>query len=199
MKQNGNRRILWLARDDGYRPAWYAAVPAPTNPVWAAQRDYLVTAFWLPAMRSLFISHGAWSEVVVAHSIRLQKRIQETIHVTRKDRKTVAIIGWVNFNLTEDDKAEITAAEVSVETMLQDIGSLVFKGYRFSMSFDDYSNALQASLVCVNEEDPNCGYAMSARHPDAEMTLRTLMYKFMACSDGPWADRVNERPAPGWS
>jgi hypothetical protein len=185
-------------------PFWYVSVEGPVSSLWRMQRDHLVNAYWLPCMRSLYLGKTVkyaknWAAVHDAFAVRLQKNIQQEIHVSAKVDKNMKIKAWVNVYLDDEDKEQIGAQEIAVPTMLQEFGNLVFKGYRFSMTYDDYSDAIQVALVCCNPEEENYGYAMSARHPDPEMALRTLAYKWAICAEQPWSERVEKAPAPNWS
>jgi hypothetical protein len=131
--------------------------------------------------------------------LSVQEGVQEKIYVASSKSRSIAVRGWVNISLDEDDKKRITEADLAVATMLEDVGSLVFKGYRFSMTYDDYSSSIQASLVCANSEDPNFEYGLSARHPDPVVALKTLLYKWSASTLKPWPEWSTPRKVDNWS
>lgn len=202
--RNDVSNVLWCSWQETSLPDWYHHTKAPLSDAWQKQVHWLVSAYWLPSIRALYtgkstLYNRAWVSTRLMQAYQLQITIQEKTHMASKIDKNMKIKGWVNISLTDEDKQNISEGEVSVETMLQDFGNLVFRGFRFSLTFDDYSDALQASLVCANPEERDYGYAMSARHPDPEMVLRTLAYKFMLALNSPWEELCSNRPAPSWS
>lgn len=194
-----------LYRHDGETvPSWYPRIVSPSNVVWLHQRDHLVYDHWFPGVRSLYVTPfgrwgSAWCEVRFSRSLKIQIAIQENIHVSSSKARNMSVKGWANVTLGEEDKELIQSSDVSVETMLQDLGSLVFKGFRFSLTFDDYSNALQAALVCANPENPCYEYGLSARHPDPEIAIRSLLFKFAQTGNTPWSELTRERRVDNWS
>lgn len=115
---------------------------------------------------------------------------------TKKD--TIAISRWVNLRLTDEDKTTLLSDIPLLEDVVNSFGALVFAGYRLSVSWDSYSQAIQASLVCVDPESVNAGIGVSARHPDIDMAIITLWYKVQMMGDQPWSDFVSPTPASNW-
>lgn len=104
--------------------------------------------------------------------------------------------GFVNLRLSEDDKGQILEAKRNVEIMMQDCGALIYNGYKLSFNYDRYSGAQQVTLTCTAPDDPNYGYAISARHPDLDTALATLLYKHYELANAIWSsvsDRTVDR------
>lgn len=104
--------------------------------------------------------------------------------------------GFVNLRLSEDDKGQILEAKRNLEIMMQDCGALIYNGYKLSFNYDRYSGAQQVTLTCMAADDPNYGYAISARHPDLDVALATLLYKHYELANATWtsaADRTVDR------
>jgi len=107
--------------------------------------------------------------------------------------------GWVSSYLDDDDKTAIEAGAAMLDSVLLAITDLCTSGYRLSVSWDDYSSAIQAVLICTNEDDPNYALGMSARHPRADMCLATLVYKHEVLTEGRWEDHLSGGPTGTWS
>jgi hypothetical protein len=123
-----------------------------------------------------------------------------TMTVKRVSNKEFAFKSWVNVKIGEDDKdilAELTE-NPNAREMLDWIANLVYSGYSFSVSWDEYSGAHQVSLVCKVADDPNFGFGMSARHPDFVFALITLRYKHEVICGGNWSTVGTSRPNGVW-
>jgi hypothetical protein len=182
---------------------WGVAILA--NPVWEAHRQYIVNGYWLPAVRAFYgcppntrpMPGFAVHRFFVA-SVRIRE-FQETIHVTRQSKGSIAVNQWCNIALNEEDKEAIATWEITIAEVLDVFSAMIFDGYRLSVTWDDYSKALQASLVCANEEDGNYACGMSARHPDMDTVLKTLLYKHHLTKDTGWRDTSLRATGPSWS
>jgi hypothetical protein len=127
------------------------------------------------------------------HALSLyQSEFQRCIMAKRSgsngDAPTVSVDFWVNTRLDDDDKATIRDSAPTLSTLLADFGTLVYSGYRLSVVPDKFSDAVQASLVCVDPAATNAGCGVSARHPDVETALMYLMFKVTRMGDTPWRD-----------
>jgi hypothetical protein len=196
-------KVIWY-RDEGERlPGWYLVKRPPFASHRQASLDHMVYDGWMPALRMLYNAQGKVVKNPCAFSrfgwlLRQHIGFQERLHVAETKNRSVAVLGWVNISLTEAHKDDIAQANVSVETMLQDIGALVMRGYRFSMTYDDYSEAIQATLVCANEEDGNFQHGLSARHPDPVMALTTLLYKHALTEETGWREFSKRAKRDSW-
>lgn len=134
-----------------------------------------------------------------AHAERhMDKYLRERFQVAKDDKK-VQIIGWVNYRLTDEDKERLNAEPLSIELVINEFMTFAYRGYRLSVSYDDYSKAMQASLVCVNPEVPDCGYGISSRHPDLDTALRSLLYKTDVVGEGNWSTFAAAPTLDSWS
>lgn len=114
-------------------------------------------------------------------------------------REQVQISKWVNYRLNEDDKANLAAEPLTMEQVIQEFATRVFAGYRLSVAYDEYSSAMQASLVCVDKDSPDAGIGISSRHPDLDWALRSLLYKLQVVGDGKWGEFVDLPRGDSWS
>jgi hypothetical protein len=117
-----------------------------------------------------------------------------TMAIDRKSGKDFEFLGWVNIRLGEQDKAQLAAMSKTVVPvdLVDWIATMTFNGYSFSVSWDDYSDAQQVSIVCKNAQDTNFGYGLSARHPELLFAILSLRYKHTVIADFNW----NEAPSP---
>jgi hypothetical protein len=194
------RGTRWYAGESELLPHWYPARSVVFSVLARAAIDRVVYDHWFVALRRFYLSDGrVVNNPVAASGFGVAIRIFDGLCLKRglsmAQGRSIAVRGWVSLSLTKKDKDAIAASEVSVETMLQDLGALSYRGYRFSMTYDAYSDSVQSTLVCANEDDENCGAGMSARHPDPVLSLTTLMYKLGMLDGKCWHD-FTSRPAP---
>lgn len=119
--------------------------------------------------------------------------------IKKQTGKDFSFAGWVNVRLSEEDKGEIAhkAENINPEQLLDWIASMAYQGYSFSVSWDDWSDAQQVSLVCKATEDKNFGLGLSARHPEFDLAVLTLLYKHDDILRGDWSDAPTPQ-ANGW-
>lgn len=129
----------------------------------------------------------------------LDKRIG-TMATKKADKKNFKFEGWVNINLSDDDKGQIEgiAPDISEEQLLGWVGSMAYHGYSFSASWDDWSDSQQVSLVCKNPDDQNYGLGLSSRHPDIDTAILTLYYKHEKIAEGVWSNVAKAPRSASW-
>lgn len=123
------------------------------------------------------------------------ERIERLGGSMAKQKETVKFEfkGFINIPLDEGDKARIQATADDYE-VFGDMSTLILTGYKVGLAYDSYSTAVQATLTCHAQDDPNYGYAISSRNPDPRLALISVVYKHFEKCGGVWAD--TERPAP---
>ena len=130
---------------------------------------------------------SAWVVLTQADET-LIKRIGD-MGIKRHSNKEFQFDSWVNLRLEEQHKEELVhlAENVSHGQLINWLASMAFEGYSFSASWDEYSDAVQVSLVCKAPDDPNYGLGLSARHPDFDLAVLTLQYKHEQLCDHNWS------------
>jgi hypothetical protein len=123
----------------------------------------------------------------------------ERMKMADSKKRAFAVKGWVNVSLSEADKRLLTEETLNHAAMLDECARWVLDGYRLSITWDDYSAAIQATFVCAAEDDPNFGYGLSARHPDLDMSLNSLLYKASGLEGTTWAEQASQPKRPSWS
>jgi hypothetical protein len=124
--------------------------------------------------------------------------LQEVV-MSGKGKGAIAVKAWANVSLDNEAKAAIVDSPIDAEKMLMEFAKLVCCGYRLSITFDDYSNAIQVSLVCVNDTSPNFQLGLSSRHPDIDTALRSLLYKHFVLTAEKWDDFTTPTAKDQWS
>lgn len=190
--------------DGRTKVAWFKPSPPLIFREAEAERRILVERFYRPALRAFYTpgrhltTNRQDSIRIFTHSEHLVIRIQEEwLAMPKKDM--VQITKWVNYRLSEDDKKLLADEPLTMEQVIQEFGTRVYSGYRLSVSYDEYSAAMQASLVCVDKDSPDAGIGVSSRHPDLDWALRSLLYKLMVVGDGKWSQWTAEPRGDSWS
>lgn len=193
----------------GKRPGPELGVPGllalPGNPVWVRQYwdrlypdlEMARRAFYSPFLKGQ--QRAVEGVRLLSHFTDLSERIMKEIHIMPEKKKAIAVRGWVNMSIDDAAKEEIVTIAAAPQQVLADFASLVFRGYRLSVTWDDYSSALQASLVCADPESVNAGYGVSARHPDIDLCLATLWYKVSVLGTSPWESFISGPKGSSWS
>lgn len=86
---------------------------------------------------------------------------------------------------SEERKAFESVEEDSVDTWGL-IDQLAESNYKLSVSWDDYNHCLTASLACRDEKSDNYQLILTARHSNAEMAVRLLLFKHFVLLNGEW-------------
>jgi len=197
---------MYRSRVEGKpRVSW--CLPFPLPPVQSASRVcmHLAAYYLAPALRAYYTPNRHYHTNVLeavrlfAHAEQFAMRLQETWGMAKKNGDRVQITAWVNYRLSEDDKAMLQAEPLDMGKVIAEFASMAYAGYRLSVSYDAYSQAMQASLVCVAEDSPDSGLGLSARHPDLDWALRSLLYKAQVVGTGNWAEFVTSPKGDSWS
>jgi hypothetical protein len=164
--------------------------------------EYLLPMYRAYKVENIRSEHGYWRSTGIRLEIGLVRFLEGLPNnggYSMAKKQSVAVRAWVNVTLSDTDKDAILSMDFDVESIMLAIASMVYSGYRFSVTFDEYSSALQVSLVCGNQDDPNYGLGMSSRHPDFDVALRSLWYKHQVMTRGSWADYAAPPQANSWS
>jgi len=141
-----------------------------------------------------------YSQTVIFVAEQLLAQRIGTMSTKRVSSKEFQFRSWVNVRLSEDDKDALADLVETFEPggLLDWVAKVVYSGYSFSVSWDEYSGAHQVSLVCKVADDPNYGFGMSARHPEFVIALLSLRYKHDEVCHGDWNAAGTARPNGIW-
>lgn len=139
----------------------------------------------------------AQSEILVSE--RLFTRRMGSMAIKRHSNKEFTFDRWVNVRLGDSDKENLQelAKSADIGALIDWVASMVYQGYSFSVSWDDWSDSQQLSFVCKAPDDPNYGLGLSARHPEFDMALLTLHYKHTEICAANWNENAPPQ-AQGW-
>lgn len=175
--------------------------------------DYVIVDRALPvqnmgyATRLLSAPHISGYEKCRAFGVFLSDLVARMVRIGgglvagQKDNRQDNFKGWLNINLKDADKAQIEgiAKDVKLTTLVAWMAGKIYEGYRFSVSWDSYSDSSQIAAYCWDEEHPDYGHALSSRHPDLDMALLSLWYKHETIAQGVWTQVANPPTPPSWS
>lgn len=198
---------MYRSRIEGKsRVTWCLPFPLPPTQTASRMVMHLAVYYFHPALRAYYTPNRHYTTNVLEairlfdHAEQFVSRLQEEWGVSKKENgNRVQITAWVNYRLSEDDKSLLSAEPLAMEKVIAEFATMAYAGYRLSVSYDSYSQAMQASLVCVNEESADSGLGLSARHPDLDWALRSLLYKAQVIGTGNWADFTTSPKGESWS
>lgn len=99
--------------------------------------------------------------------------------------------GFVECNLDADQKAHAKAWVQTNPPTWEYLSELVDSEYKVSFAYDNYHSTYQCSLTCVKHGNPNEGWCLVARAPDAMSAFGMVVYKHTMILDGVWTDGNN--------
>jgi hypothetical protein len=96
---------------------------------------------------------------------------------SRKKRQRADWKGYVNVYLSDDEKKRIKDEDAGLDELMLWAAGMVSLGYRFTLSWDDYSDCFKAQMSgdFVDLGD-NAGKAISFRHVEPEIAIAALRY-----------------------
>lgn len=206
MKRTGSTVPGRMPRVKGSQAAtWFRPAQRPLSVASKRMVLFLGAYFYLPAVRAFYTPHRHQTTNVQEcvrlfwHAERFVDRFLEEEFGVNTKKERIAVRGWVNYRLTDEDKARIELEPLDMTVVIAEYMALVYGGYRLSVTYDEYSKAMQASLVCAKPDSPDAGLGMSSRHPDLDWALRSLLYKVQVVGVNTW-DKWLDGPTPeSWS
>jgi hypothetical protein len=135
-----------------------------------------------------FLAAQRWADGVIQMSKRGEVK-----------QERVAPLTWVNISVNDAAKQEILRLAEDLLGLLFTLAGLVGERFKVSVSYDEYSAAVQVALICADPDSPRAHYALSARHPDLVVSLATVVWKYFSIIDLDWAELVRPTPADSWS
>jgi len=94
--------------------------------------------------------------------------------------------GFVNIELTLEEKAEAKQWIRDVEAVQVELDELMARGYKVTIVKSEATGGYQASAFCTDIESPNAGYILSAFAPSWYDALCMLVYKHAIHAEGIW-------------
>lgn len=108
--------------------------------------------------------------------------------------------GFINIKLTPEDKEALIASvgETDTSALIENAAALLYEGYKLSFAYDTTSGSIQATLACWKAGHPDCGYAISSRHPDFVTALHSLLHKHFNVTHECWTEFSPPAPVATW-
>ncbi len=94
--------------------------------------------------------------------------------------------GFVNYVLSEADKAEYKKWDVDDHDLWLAMSSDLMSGYKLSVSYNKQNDTFTATYMCNDTDSPNVGYCLSAFAPDWYNAVRSLVFKHNIVLDCVW-------------
>ena len=95
--------------------------------------------------------------------------------------------GYKNINIPASHIAECENYLADTKNVWQDFLTLLNKGYTVKQYLDTKDMSYKCTLHCVNSDEPNAGYAMSAFGGDWYSALGCVLYKHFVLADEDWS------------
>lgn len=125
----------------------------------------------------------------------LAKFIYPTWRITRMAKKTETKKGtmgdWkgiVAVPFGADEKREYAAQEIEFSDVALELGEIIATDYKLSLSHDNRSGAVMASLSCYNPDDPNYKSTMISRAPTVMDAIGVTVFKHVHVAERVWAE-----------
>lgn len=96
--------------------------------------------------------------------------------------------GFVNVELTTEQKLEAKKLLNDAPRVWDNIFSLISEGYKMTLSYDDARSAYNLSMTCRAERDPNKGLTLSGRGGTEHSAAASFWYKHRVIFLGKWGE-----------
>lgn len=95
--------------------------------------------------------------------------------------------GFINYTLTEDDKATIKRIEFDSDDVLSWLDKVIDSGFKLTFSYDDYSHANMCVGTRQDKEHEDFGILLSGRGSTPAKAFRQWLYlKDSIIGDATW-------------
>lgn len=103
----------------------------------------------------------------------------------RKRDKQTNDIAWVNYNLSDEQKAELKAQKFDLDDALV---RLTEEDLKVTISYDSYNACYACFLIPKNQDDPNFGAILSGRGSTPAKSVKQACYIHWNIFDRNWSD-----------
>lgn len=105
--------------------------------------------------------------------------------------------GFVNVELTADQKPLCKALLSDVERLAENVYGMVEDGYKLSLTWDDVRECYNLSLTCKARGNPNNGLTLTGRGGSIPAAMASFWYKHDAILMGAWGNGASSSGG-GW-
>lgn len=97
--------------------------------------------------------------------------------------------GFLNLNLSDEDKAIIKSAKYDESTYASDLEKWIDSGYKFTFSYDDYSHCFMVVATPQAKDHVDYGILMSGRGSTPIKALKQWVYmQTRLVGDADWTE-----------
>jgi hypothetical protein len=96
---------------------------------------------------------------------------------------------FVNYDLSADDKKQLAKLNPTWEDLGKEVTLLVKEGYKLTIGWDNYSDALAVWLI-GQKTTVNEGLILPSRANDLRKAIASVIYKHKAVFSGVWHNRT---------
>lgn len=87
-----------------------------------------------------------------------------------------AFRGFININLSEEDRAKIKSSPTDEKLLLLTMEGMIKEGYKFSFSWDNYSQCFQVIGTRSAKDHPDYGILLSGRGSSPIKAYKQWLY-----------------------
>lgn len=113
-------------------------------------------------------------------------------HAPQKTDAKSPFHGFVNYNLSEADKAKFHEfwRQSNTDNWGQYLNQLIDNGYKISLSYDNYNTAYSATMMCMKVGHPDQGWCLSGKGPDITTAIEVLFFKHFDLLKEKWVENA---------
>lgn len=100
--------------------------------------------------------------------------------------------GFVNYELTDDQKPEVKALALQWETVWDELLDLVLQDYKLTVSYDGSRSVWNASVTCRNPKDRNGGLTLTGRGGNFAAAAASVVYKHIYGLNRDWSKALTQ-------
>jgi len=108
-----------------------------------------------------------------------------------------AFRGFINYQLTEDDKRAVKSIEFDADDVLSWLDKVIDSGFKITLSYDDYSHANMCVGTRADKNHEDFGILLSGRGSTPAKAFRQWLYiKDTIIGDATWTEWLDSASTP---
>jgi len=107
---------------------------------------------------------------------------------TKGPREQAAFKGFIEYDLTEQERADLKKREFDLVDANVAMENLVRDEYRVSFGFDFYNSTFTCSLSNKNPTHGNAGWVLVGRGSEPMKAFKQALYKHLEVFQGVWSN-----------
>jgi hypothetical protein len=94
----------------------------------------------------------------------------------KKEYDPIPFKGFINYALTDEEKARLKAAGVDHDRLWDSMEGLLESNWSAKFRYDYYNHAYQVTLSCNDSKSPDAGWFLTGRGSTPMKALRQALY-----------------------